>query len=210
MKLLYGSQNFGYDTEKSDKDWFEVVIPTWNDIISMKSISKEIENTDGSLTKVCDIRNFGKILLSGNMNDLQLLYSKCRVSDEEYVWFFNNRERIIRASRNKAFNSNLGMAYSNSKKLTPKNSLRIRIAYEILTRLLDNDKEFSVNIGWSRIERYRLEQMNEFGLSNYNDFWIENIESLKSEFEQFKEDVDLKNEIDFVIISILKSNLLNN
>jgi hypothetical protein len=102
------------------------------------------------------------------------------------------------------------MAYSNSKKLTPKNSLRIRIAYEILTRLLDNDKEFSVNIGWSRIERYRLEQMNEFGLSNYNDFWIENIESLKSEFEQFKEDVDLKNEIDFVIISILKSNLLNN
>ena len=49
MKLLYGSQDFGYDTPQSDKDWLEFVYPTWKDVLANNMISKECKNEDGSL-----------------------------------------------------------------------------------------------------------------------------------------------------------------
>lgn len=60
MKLLYGSQNFGYNLVNSDKDWLEFVYPTWEQIIKGDLISKERQNEDGSITKVKDIRLIAK------------------------------------------------------------------------------------------------------------------------------------------------------
>lgn len=33
MRLLYGSQNFGYELANSDEDWLEFVYPTWKQLI---------------------------------------------------------------------------------------------------------------------------------------------------------------------------------
>ena len=62
--MLYGSQNFGYDTELSDKDYLQFILPTWDNIVNNKLISYETKsNIDNGIIKVKDIRLIINVIL---------------------------------------------------------------------------------------------------------------------------------------------------
>lgn len=134
MKLLYGSQNFGYNLADSDKDWLEFVYPTWEQIIKGDMISKERHNEDGSITKVKDIRLIAKMIKKANFNDLQFLFAVEREDCYPLRWFFANRERLIRYNMWQLYTSNAGYIKSQLKEDTDKSIIR---AYAFTTYLVD-------------------------------------------------------------------------
>ena len=124
MKLLYGSQNFGYDTPESDKDWLEFVYPTWEDIVSNNMKNKERKNEDGSVTKVKDIRLIIKMVEKSNFNDLQVLYSQEMYGCEDLKWFIDNRDALVKHNLHQLFYTNKGYILSCLKSGTQKDLVR--------------------------------------------------------------------------------------
>lgn len=114
MRVIFGSQNFGYDTEKSDRDHAEVVFPTLRDVMNNTMISHERKEEDGSITKVIDIRKFCYLLHKGNFSDLQILYAQEIENDEHFKWFFENREKIVRHNLPQVFSSNAGFVVTQT------------------------------------------------------------------------------------------------
>lgn len=140
MKVLYGSQNFGYDSPTSDKDWVEFVYPTWDNILNNTLVNKELKNTDGSITKVKDIRLIPKMLMKLNFSDLQILYSVERYGCEDLQWLFDNRDRIVKHDLWQAFKTNSGMIKAQLKEDTNKSVIRAYAYTILLTRLINIDE----------------------------------------------------------------------
>ena len=74
--FLYGSQNYGLDTENSDVDTKAIYIPTLEELMFKKPISKELELPDGSHCDVKDIREIIKNFTKQNINYIEILYTK--------------------------------------------------------------------------------------------------------------------------------------
>lgn len=146
MKVLYGSQNFGYDGVTSDRDWVEFVYPTWNNVLDNTVINKELKNADGSITKVKDIRLIPKMLMKCNFSDLQVLYSVERYGCEDLQWLFNNRDRIVKYDLWQAFKTNAGLIKSQLQKDTRKSVVRA-YAFTILLQRLTSLDEFEMYNG---------------------------------------------------------------
>lgn len=73
---LYGSQNYGLDTEDSDVDSKIAVIPSRKDIIlGYEKLSTTIRLEDGSVCEVKDIREMVKQFYKGNINFTEMLYT---------------------------------------------------------------------------------------------------------------------------------------
>lgn len=155
MRLLYGSQNFGYDTPNSDKDWLEFVYPTWADIISNNMISKERKNEDGSITKVKDIRLIPKMIEKANFNDLQFLYSQEVEECTELKWFFDNRDRLVRANLKQLFYTNSGYIRTCLSTGTRKDLVRAWCFLILIAKAFSN-KEFQLIVDGLRA--YRLDE----------------------------------------------------
>lgn len=80
-EILYGSQNYGLNGPNSDKDYYEIVMPSFYDLYYQKEASDK---------KSWDIRKFTKLILDGNFNAIELLFSveKYFYSPEfEYLWY---------------------------------------------------------------------------------------------------------------------------
>lgn len=65
-EILYGSQNYGLNGPNSDKDYHEIVMPSFYDLYYQKEASDK---------KSWDIRKFTKLILDGNFNAIELLFS---------------------------------------------------------------------------------------------------------------------------------------
>ena len=65
-EILYGSQNYGLNGPNSDKDYYEIVMPSFYDLYYQKEASDK---------KSWDIRKFTKLILDGNFNAIELLFS---------------------------------------------------------------------------------------------------------------------------------------
>ena len=140
MMILYGSQNFGYDTPESDKDWFQFLTPTVEDIVHFKQVSKEVELEDGSHVKTRDIRYIYNIIEKGNVNDMQLFFSR-EIIDEEpwFKWFKDNRDRLAKANLKSAFSSNMGYVCAckrDIQKGVPKGFVRAVATMNYIEQLL--------------------------------------------------------------------------
>lgn len=73
---LYGSQNYGLDTEGSDVDSKIAVIPSRKDIIlGREKLSTTLRLEDGSVCEVKDIREMTKQFYKGNINFVEMLYT---------------------------------------------------------------------------------------------------------------------------------------
>lgn len=80
-EILYGSQNYGLNGPNSDKDYHEVVMPSFYDLYYQKEASDK---------KSWDIRKFTKLILDGNFNAIELLFSVDKYfysQDFEYLWY---------------------------------------------------------------------------------------------------------------------------
>ena len=134
MILLIGSQNFGYNTEQSDKDWMEFIYPTWNDIITNNRISKEHILPDGTHIKSMDIRLIDKIINDGHISSLQFMFSTEHVGCEDLKWFIENRQRLCRASLHRAYDTSNDL----KKKHDSKTLTRAYVFYNILSQMVSN------------------------------------------------------------------------
>lgn len=73
---LYGSQNYGLDTEGSDVDSKIAVIPSGKDIIlGYEKLSTTLRLEDGGVCEVKDIREIIKQFYKGNINFVEMLYT---------------------------------------------------------------------------------------------------------------------------------------
>lgn len=140
MKLLYGSQNFGYDTPESDKDWLEFVYPTWEDIVSNNMKNKERKNEDGSVTKVKDIRLIIKMIEKSNFNDLQVLYSQEMYGCEDLKWFIDNRDALVKHNLHQLFYTNRGYILSCLKSGTQKDLVRALSFTSMILKAFGSDE----------------------------------------------------------------------
>jgi hypothetical protein len=81
-EILYGSQNYGLNGPNSDKDYYEIVMPSFYDLYYQKEASDK---------KSWDIRKFTKLILDGNFNAIELLFSVDKQfysQDFEFLWHY--------------------------------------------------------------------------------------------------------------------------
>lgn len=193
MMILYGSQNFGYDTPESDKDWVEIVIPSWNDIIELRALSNEDIAADNTHIKQRDIRIQLRFFKNAHFNSYQLLYSKAYINCDDFEWFINNRERIVRHNIYQSYLSNSRNIYNmlSDTNFEPKQITRAYVFNTLLKRLLDN-KEFRIYCEESGTYREWLNSIDK----NKRRIEAEKIKvetrELGNEFEKFRSIVDTK------------------
>jgi predicted nucleotidyltransferase len=78
---LFGSQNYGLDSEDSDIDLRAIVLPTLEQLIKKERISKQIEN-DLGLIDVKDIIDFYEVINKGNFAYIESIQTKWFIGDE--------------------------------------------------------------------------------------------------------------------------------
>ena len=161
MKLLYGSQNFGYDTPESDKDWLEFVYPTWEDIVSNNMKNKERKNEDGSVTKVKDIRLIIKMVEKSNFNDLQVLYSQEMYGCEDLKWFIDNRDALVKHNLHQLFYTNKGYILSCLKSGTQKDLVRALAFTNMIVKAFNENEFVMREPKFSKIREANSQEFNE-------------------------------------------------
>lgn len=190
IKMLYGSQNFGYNDINSDKDYLQFVIPSWNNILKNELVSKEYKNSDGSITKIKDIRLIPKMIEKANFNDLQFLYAKEQEGTEILKWFYLNKDLLIKANLRQCYYSNCGFILGQLRELTSKNLIRAYTHYQLLKQLHENKKRivfYNENLQSFReeIEKMTIEEKEKLKMhilneiNNYRDFFNRQIKNTK-------------------------------
>ena len=200
MKVLYGSQNFGYAVKGSDKDYMQFVYPTWEDILKNNVISKEVKNGDGSVTKVKDIRLIPKMIEKGNFNDLQFLYSKEVTNDDEFRWLFENRDRLVKANKLSCFRSNKGYIISCLKSGTRKDMVRALCFSELINRVLALG-EFNLEV--KGLSKYREDESLEISADKIKG----DLDYFEYIAEKWGKDTEILDELNCFILKLLKSKL---
>lgn len=205
MRLLYGSQNFGYELANSDEDWLEFVYPTWKQLIDGSMMNKEKKNDDGSVTKVKDIRLIPKMIKKANFNDLQFLYSQVRVNCDDLNWFFENRDKLVRYNMWQLYSSNVGYIKAQLRLNTTKSVIR---AYAFTVYLIQalQTKEFVLQHKFFGHLRQNLTENEKEVVKN---LILAKLPSLEKEYVKYKNYVDVKTEAEMyeVIQAILTNRL---
>ena len=111
---LYGSQNYGLESDGSDYDFKAIVVPSLDDIVfNRKPVSTTIEIENG-LCDVKDLRTMMGCWKKQNVNFVELLFSKAIWVNPNYKELFqplfNNREKIVHYDERHAINCIVGMA----------------------------------------------------------------------------------------------------
>lgn len=204
MKLLFGSQNFGYDISTSDKDYLEFVYPTMDDIINNKMTSYEKYNEDGSITKVKDIRLIYQMIHKQNFNDLQFLFSIETHDCEDLQWFFDNRDRLIRYNKLQMLQTNLGFILSENRKGDLKSKLRV-MCFSRLIELTMHNNPFTFR--YEELGILRENQADDINSDEYVNKVLKVMENYKNPLEI---DVEIITEVKSEIARLLLKNFNNN
>lgn len=115
---LYGSQNYGLETPKSDLDFKAVVVPTLDDIVFGRRLVStthefDIDGVQG-LVDVKDVRAMCSCWRKQNVNFIELLFTEyyyvSPIYTEEIRALRNNAEYIAHLDEAKALSCMVGMA----------------------------------------------------------------------------------------------------
>ena len=148
--FVYGSQNYNLDTPTSDWDTKAIVIPTFDEVLFDKPISREIsvkrDNDEYEHCEVKDIREFIKMFEKQNINFIEILFTEYKWINPKFqkLWkeyFVNNREEIARYDMNQAIKSIVGQA-KHTIKQNPTNGKKIANGYRLirfLQKYIDKD-----------------------------------------------------------------------
>lgn len=207
MKILYGSQNFGYNTPESDKDWFDILYPSWEDILYNRTMSKEEHCEDGTTIKVMDIRLVKNMLFKGMMASTQILFSVEQYDAEDLKWFIQHRQEIVRCNMFEAYRCNTGKTLSelNRDGYDNKCLLRAYITYNYLMGLLGTDDVVLYNPKNLEV-RHWIEGLDKHKKEEFKASLIKGINNLKCDFNRFENiyNKQLVDEMDKEIIRLLK------
>lgn len=118
--FLYGSQNYGCSTQDSDVDTRAIIIPTLDDLIFSKPVSKKYK-TDTGECEVKDIREMFRMFKKQNVNFLEILFTNHYyvpvVHIEEFDRIIAMREDIARYDENHNVDCIFGLFNKSYNKL---------------------------------------------------------------------------------------------
>lgn len=205
IKMLYGSQNFGYNDENSDKDYLMFVIPSWHDILKNNMISKECKDKEtNSIIKIKDIRLIPKMIEKANFNDLQFLYAQEQEGTDILKWFYLNKDLLMKANLRQCYYSNCGFILGQLRELTSKNLIRAYTHYQLLKQLYENKKKIKFFNNKLQFDRKQIEKMNNKERENFKNSILEEINSYRDFFDKQEKDTKLFTKIDKEIMAILQ------
>ena len=152
--FLYGSQNYGINTENSDIDTKAIIIPTINDLCLKKPISREIRFDNEEHCEIKDIREMIKMFKKQNINFIEILYTDYCLINPKYnrIWqeyFINKREYISHISKRQTVMSICGQALhtlNQNKTDGKKYANGLRLYHFLISYLSDSSYEYCINI----------------------------------------------------------------
>lgn len=149
---LYGSQNYGIDTENSDIDVKAIYVPSlWNAITKEKWLSKELINDNNEHCEIKDIREMCKMYKKQNLNFLETLFTEYRWDNPKYAnihYTFQARaEDIAHYDEQCGIKSICGQALNTIKQLRKaqfdlKKFSKVIYLYLYLNKYKDNKEEY--------------------------------------------------------------------
>ena len=174
---LYGSQNYGLNTENSDVDCRALLVPDYEDCLLGKKLPKNDtwRYNDGLMTVEYDFRKFFNLLKKGNLNALELLYTEYWTCDPEYQAYVS----YLRFMRNELANNNLFSVvmcvhgavdrlyykkYLKNKPLTVKNVVTVK-RMRLFLDMLDLTRDFRTSF-YNYATPEQLEEMKEYKQSS--------------------------------------------
>lgn len=105
--FLYGSQNYGLNTETSDVDTKAIIVPRFEDLVKCKSVSVELTlpELDNAHCEVKDIREMVFNYKKTNINFIETMFTEYFWVNPRYEEFWNkyiikNRELLTRYNEN--------------------------------------------------------------------------------------------------------------
>ena len=138
--FVYGSQNYNLDTPTSDCDTKAIIIPTFDEVLFDKPISREIsvkrDNDEYEHCEVKDIREFIRMFEKQNINFIEILFTEYKWVNPKFqkLWkeyFVNHAEEIARYDMNQTIKSIVGQT-KHTIKQNPTNGKKIANGYRLL------------------------------------------------------------------------------
>lgn len=114
VSMLYGSQNYGLDSDDSDIDTKSMVLPSLQMVLMDKDrISTELTLPDRSLDNCKDVREMFANYLKGNINFVETLFTPwfvCGCYGDFFTYLRSQRNLIANAQPVKLMHMSAGMA----------------------------------------------------------------------------------------------------
>lgn len=119
--FLYGSQNYNLATPESDIDTKMIVIPSFDDLVMKKPISKTVKFPWGECD-IKDVREMVKSYKKQNVNFIETLFTDFYYINPAYQTMYDKlvikREEIAHYDEHKALDCFNGLMMRSKKKLT--------------------------------------------------------------------------------------------
>lgn len=234
LKALVGSHNYNLANEESDKDWKIFCLPTFEELYKgerySNSVIGETEDFD-----IHDVRKLTDLLFKANINFLEVLASNeiiIPVGNEEIEQILSMKKEIFKMNLPYLYDSCKGMHY-NKMKLLEKgtkgtqhlvdkhgyDTKQALHAYRILhfiekfesTDFEDFDGSLRyVGEEWKTMHSIRHGE--EFNLQDYKTFVCEYFDTtfanLCDKYHSHSPNMELKNQIEDLIMQLIKRKLL--
>jgi len=107
ITYLTGSYYYHINTELSDKDYIQFVLPTDHDLFYGKFTSKSIKDDEGNDINIKDIRMLLKELKKGSLRMFEILYSN-PIEQINYINVFNSLLKSLDQMRDDIFQEQKG------------------------------------------------------------------------------------------------------
>lgn len=147
-QFLIGSQNYGLDLPQSDRDYYTIVMPNVTQLFSCEKITRKADEWN----MIQDIREFSRLLLKGNPNYWEMLYS---IDKTYYFPFFEEINTITKRHSGAVLRENWSTFTKASygkvltginKEFNLKNISRFLYFYEMNKKLYEANGEMSFSI----------------------------------------------------------------
>ena len=217
FRSLYGSQNYNLDTDESDKDYKEAIVPSNNNLVLDKKPYVKIKETSNGLIEAKDIRNTFTAFKKMSIVDLEMLFSKETYVNEKYKEeidrLFEMREEIVKANPYRLYQVMLGIMISGSKRTyTPKTAAQSMRYYDLFNRYFIKGESFKYALDTSKSELYEFIKDTKAGKIPEN-VAKEKIEEMVVETKEYENKID-KNinyetyeTLDLILIDIFKKKI---
>ena len=222
--FLYGSQNYGLQTDTSDVDTKALIMPSMDEICSCKKYVKEIKipthDEEHEHCEVMDIRHFIDSLKKQNINFCEILFTDFSIINKKYslLWetlFRSNKELFVHYNQTAAIKSAAWQAINTVKRrpdigkswCTAERLLLFIKKYidgaNYADCIAENTKTYLLALKTETIKLSCEKKEDIFGqLDNYSSYTTNEQEEKRKEIEE-KIDSSVKSLFEFYFLSTL-------